>query len=120
MSDLSDYLENTILDNRLSGTQYVALFTSDPTDADTGDEVSGPGYAREAVTFSAASGGQRTSDSEVNFAATGYWGIVTHIGIYDASTGGNLKFHRKLDQGIEMGDQSTVTIQAGNLIVFAD
>ena len=62
MSDFSDYLENALLDHTLLGggalaqpaNIYIALYTTDPTDADAGTEVSGGSYAREIITFSAA------------------------------------------------------------------
>lgn len=101
MSSASDYLENALLNHVLRNTAYtqpaglyVGLFTSDPTDAGTGTEVSGGSYARTAVSFAAASGGTAANSANVTFpAATGNWGTVTHIGIYDASTSGNLLFH---------------------------
>jgi hypothetical protein len=69
---------------------YVALFTDDPTDADTGTEVSGGSYARTVVTFT-VSGDTASNSGAVEFPeATGSWGTITHIGIYDASTSGNL------------------------------
>lgn len=120
MSDLSDYLENTILDNQLSGTIYVALFLDDPTDADTGTEVSGPGYSRQSVTFAAASSGQKASDAAVAFSATGLWGEITHIGLYDALSGGNLLFHRELDLTPVVDDGDTVNIDAGDLVAILD
>jgi hypothetical protein len=64
MAGKSDYLENKILDHVLRNTAYtspttvyVGLYTAAPTDAGGGTEVSGNGYAREAATFSVASGG---------------------------------------------------------------
>ena len=64
MAEFSNYLENAIIDAVLRNTSYtspttvyVGLFTTDPTDADSGTEVSGGSYARTAVTFSAPSNG---------------------------------------------------------------
>ena len=75
---------------------YVALFTDDPTDAGTGTEVSGGSYARTAVTFT-VSGDTASNSGAVEFPeATGSWGTITHIGIYDASTSGNLIAHAAL------------------------
>ncbi|WP_010278789.1 phage tail fiber protein [Paenibacillus senegalensis] len=79
-------------------TVYVALYTSDPTQADTGQEVDGGGYARVAITFSdpVISGlvavTSNSTELEFPIAANG-WGQVTHIGIRDAATGGNLLYH---------------------------
>lgn len=85
---------------------YVALFTDDPTDAGTGTEVSGGSYARTAVTFT-VSGDTASNSGAVEFPeATGSWGTITHIGIYDASTSGNLIAHAALtaSKAIASGD----------------
>lgn len=115
MANLSDYLENKLLDHILRNvpwasptTVYAALYINDPTDADTGTEVTGGGYARQAITFSAPSDGETTNVADVIFPeATANWGNITHIGIRDAATGGNLLFHGELQANkiIESGDQ---------------
>jgi hypothetical protein len=125
MAEFSNYLENAIINAVLRNTAYtspstvyVSLYTSDPTDADTGTEVSGGSYARIAVTFSAPSNGVTTSFGDVTFpTATASWGTVTHIGIHDASTSGNLLFHTPLDvaKTIDSGDIFKIT--SGNLSV---
>ena len=74
MSEFSDYLENALINAVLRNTSYtspatvyVALFTSDPTDAGTGTELSGNGYARTAVTFGSPSNGVTTNSADVTF-----------------------------------------------------
>ena len=64
MSAASDYLENKVLDHTLATTAYTApsavyvgLYTSSPGDDDSGTEVSGGSYARQAGSFASASGG---------------------------------------------------------------
>lgn len=79
-------------------TVYIALYTSNPTAADTGTEVTGGGYARQSVAFSAptlATEQAKTSNTaDINFpVATADWGTVTHIGLRSAATGGNLLYH---------------------------
>lgn len=74
---------------------YIALYKSDPTDDNTGTEVSGGGYARRSVTFNAPAQvdgkGQIANSAIVEFPeATADWGEVTHFGVFDALTGGNL------------------------------
>lgn len=127
MAEMSNYLEVALLNGTLNGTTYtapaavyVALFTSDPTDAGSGTEVSGGSYARTAVTFDTASGtsGSVASDADCTFPqATGNWGTVGWIGIYDASTSGNLLYHTALDASktIETGD--IFKIASGSLTV---
>jgi hypothetical protein len=85
---------------------YIGLFTDDPTDAGTGTEVSGNAYARTAVTFT-VSGDTASNSGAVEFPeATGSWGTITHIGIYDAATSGNLIAHAALtaSKAIASGD----------------
>ncbi|WP_379161382.1 hypothetical protein [Paenibacillus sp. sgz5001063] len=102
---LSAALLNAVLRNTAyasPATVYIALYTSDPTAADTGTEVSGGSYARQAVTFGAPTlvSGQQTvaNSAEVVFpVATADWGLVTHIGIRSAATGGNLLWTKALD-----------------------
>lgn len=127
MAEMSNYLENALLNGTLNGTSYtapaavyVALYTSDPTDANTGTEVSGGSYARAAVTFATASGtsGSVASNADCTFTqATGSWGTVGWIGLMDASSGGNLLYHTALDvaKTIDAGD--IFKIASGSLTV---
>jgi hypothetical protein len=114
MAEMSNYLEDALINATLRNTSYtspttvyVGLFTSDPTDAGSGTEVSGGSYARTAVTFGAPSNGVSTNSAAVEFPqATGNWGTVGWIGILDAATSGNLMYHTALDTSktIETGD----------------
>jgi hypothetical protein len=125
MAEMSNYLENALINGTLRATSYtapttvyVALYTSDPTDADTGTEVSGTSYARQAVTFDAPSNGVTTNSAAVEFPqAGGSWGTVSYIGLRDASTAGNLLYHTALDAAktIETGD--VFRIATGSLSV---
>jgi hypothetical protein len=116
MSEMSNYLENALINVTLRATSYtapttvyVSLWTSDPTDAGSGTEVStsGTSYARTAVTFGAPSNGVTTNSAAVEFPqATASWGTVGWIGINDAATSGNLLYHTILDASktIDIGD----------------
>jgi len=125
MSEMSNYLENALINVTLRNTAYtapsavyVALFTSDPTDAGSGTEVSGGSYARTAATFGAPSNGVSVTTADVTFpTCTVAWGTVGWIGIYDASTSGNLLYHTPLDvsKTIDAGD--IFKISSGNLSV---
>ncbi len=120
MSALSDYLENEILDHIL-GTGaytmptnvYVGLSTGSFVDDNSGTELSGSGYARKVASFGAASSGTASNDAAIEFpAATGSWGTVSHFGIFDASTSGNLLIHGALTSSkvIESGDILKVAV----------
>jgi hypothetical protein len=109
----SDYLETKVLDHVFGGTSYtapatlyVALFTAAPSDSGGGTEVSGGGYARQTIAFT-TSGDTTSNTAAVEFpTATANYGTVTHVGIFDASTAGNLMAWAALtaSKTIETGD----------------
>jgi len=113
-------LENALINATLRNTSYtspsvvyIALYTSDPTDANTGTQVSGGSYARQSATFGAPSNGTSTNSAAIEFPqATASWGTVTHIGILDALTSGNLLYHTALDTSktIDTGDIFKIAI----------
>jgi hypothetical protein len=110
----SNFLETEILDHVFAGaaytapgTHYLALFTA-VADGETGSvtEVSGGGYARQTVAFT-TSGNTTSNNAAVEFpTATANYGTVTHVGVYDASTSGNLMAYAALSSNktIETGD----------------
>lgn len=125
MAALSDYAEKLLLDFLMTtGTAtrptawYVALFTAAPNDTGGGTEVSAGGYARQSVAFSAAAspGGTTSNSGEVSFTASGGdYGTVTHMGIFDASSSGNLLWHGALTASKAVADGDTLTFAAGNI-----
>jgi len=125
MAEMSNYLENALINGTLRATSYtapttvyVALYTSDPTDADTGTEVSGTSYVRQSVTFGAPSNGVTTNSAAVEFPqAGGSWGTVTYIGLRDASTAGNLLYHTALDTSKTIATGDVFRIAIGSLSV---
>jgi hypothetical protein len=125
MAEMSNYLENALVNATLRNTSYtspttvyVALYTTDPTDADTGTEVSGNGYTRQSVTFSAPSNGATSNSSAVEFPqATGSWGTVAYIGLRDASSSGNLLYHTALDASKTIATGDVFRIAIGSLAV---
>lgn len=125
MSAMSNYLENALINATLRNTTYtspatvyVGLFTTDPTDADSGVEVSGGSYARQSATFAAPSNGASTTSADVTFpTCTADWGTVTHFGIYDASTNGNLLYHGVLNNSKNIQTGDILKIESGNLTV---
>lgn len=109
----TDYLENLIIDHLFRSRTfakitplYLALFTTAPTDAGGGIEPVGNGYSRPPFTpsdanFTATQGGNSGNSTGATGATgnsttltmpspTGAWGTVTHVGVFDAATGGNL------------------------------
>lgn len=125
MSEMSNYLENALINATLRNvsftspaTVYVALFTSDPGDGGTGTEVSGGSYTRQSVAFSAPSNGATANSATVEFAqATASWGTIGWVGLYDASTGGNLLYHSPLEAAKTIATGDVFRISAGSLTV---
>ena len=127
MSAMSDYLENEILDHILGTgaytmptTVYVGLSTGSFNDDNSGTELTGSGYSRQSIAFGAAASGTASNSGTVDFpAATGNWGTVSHFGIFDASTGGNLLIHGALtaSKAVDTGD--ILRIATGDMDITA-
>lgn len=122
---MSNYLENALINATLRNTAftspatvYLALYTTDPTDADSGTEVSGNAYARQSITFGAPSNGVSTNTAAIEFPqATGSWGTVAYVGIRDASTAGNLLYHTPLDASKTIATGDVFRVAVGSLSV---
>lgn len=125
MAAMSNYLETALVNATLRNTSFtspatvfVALYTTDPTDANTGTEVTGGSYARQSATFAAPSNGASTTNADVTFpTATANQGTITHFGIMDALTGGNLLYHGLLNNSKTIQTGDILKIEAGNLTV---
>ena len=110
----TNFLETEILDHVFAGaaytapsTKYLALFTA-ISDGEAGSvtELSGDAYARQSVAFT-TSGATTSNNAAVEFpTATGSWGTVTHVGVYDAVSSGNLMCYATLSssKAIDTGD----------------
>lgn len=128
MAELSNYLENKILDHVLRNTSYtspttvyVGLYTSDPADDNSGTEVTGGSYARQILSVTTATAGIVTSSADVTFPqATAAWGTISHIGLLDAVSSGNLLMHTALttSRDVEVGD--VLKIATGSLTASLD
>ncbi len=129
MSQASNYLEEAVLNYFFRNQAiaqptalYLALYINDPTDADTGTEVSGGAYTRKQVTFGtpAQSGGKAviSNNAKVEFdIATTDWGQVSHWGIRTAATGGNLLCYGAFSRVENVQTGNRFTIEIGNLQV---
>lgn len=112
--NMSNYLANAVVNATVRNssyttptTAYLALFLSNPTKDDTGLECSGASYSREPITMNAPEDGLSRNTNDIEFSpATSSWGEITHVGIYDAVTGGNLLYFTELvtSKAIEPGD----------------
>ena len=105
----SNYLENALLRHVFGGpdfvrpsTLYIALYSDDPTDANTGTELTEGGYERAAVDNIAA-GWSLVSDGIIQNAVTilfpqvtATWDTATFAGVLDAASSGSLLYHGAL------------------------
>jgi len=100
---------------------YIGLFTSDPTDTGAaGTEVSGGSYARTSASFT-ISGNEATNSASIEFPeATGSWGTITHIGVMDASSAGNMIVHSALSASKTIASGDVFRINAGDLDITLD
>lgn len=124
--NLSNYLENKVLDHILGTTTYtkpsavyVALYTAAPNDAGGGTEVSGGSYARQTAAFDAAASGATQNTANVDFVNMPASTVVA-IGIHDALTSGNLLVWGTLStsKSLDLGD--TLRIATGDLDISLD
>lgn len=122
---MSNYLENALINHTLRNSAlsapsavYVSLHTANPDEDASGAELSGSSYARQAATFGAPSNGVSTTSADINFPqATGSWGTVSHIGIWDASSSGNMLYYTALDASKTIATGDILKIAAGSLTV---
>ena len=133
MSAASNYLENKILDHVLTATaytqpsRYIALFTASPGEAGSfTNEISTGGssaYARQPVTFAAASSGSSATNATVTFPTAGAnWGTITHVAVVDSDTAGagNVLFYGAVTTSKQIDTGDTFQISSGNLTISLD
>lgn len=115
MSNMTDFLENKLVDHLFRARSYTAptqlwvgLFTAAPSDAGGGTEVSGGNYARATpgvnsdtawkatqggtpAAASSGTGGATSNPAALTFnTPSASWGTITHFAVFDASSGGNM------------------------------
>ena len=124
--NLSNYLENKILDHFLGTTTYtkpttvyVALYTVTPSDAGGGTEATGGAYARQVATFTAAASGATSNASNIDFLSMPASTIVA-IGVFDALTSGNLLVWGTLTSNKTLDAGDTLRIATGDLDITID
>lgn len=124
--NLSNYLENKLLDHFLGTTSYtmpspvyVALYTVAPSDAGGGTEATGGSYARQTATFSAASSGATSNAANIDFTNMPACTVVA-IGIHDNITSGNLLVWGTLTANKSLDAGDTLRIATGDLDISID
>lgn len=127
MSAMSNYLELEVLDHILSvgaysmpADIYLGLSVASMAEDASGTELSGSSYARQAITFAAASGGSSASNATVTFpTATGSWGTVAYWSIWDAASSGNMMLHGAFSASKVIGTGDILRVNSGDVTVTA-
>jgi hypothetical protein len=145
MANMSNFLENKLVDFLLRGqaytppaTLYLALCTSTPTDASTGStisEVSGGDYTRKSITSdttnwlstqgdtaSASTGtsGTTSNGNSVSWTNVTWSATINSVALVDASSAGNVLFWGSLLSAKTVSSGDSVTFNAGNLSIQLD
>lgn len=96
---------------------YAGLFTSAPDDSGGGTEFSVAPYARMPVSFTRADGDSpRMAENIEQLTFSGVTETATHIGLFDASTGGNLLWYGEAD-GAVAPTPDGIDVMSGALMV---
>lgn len=102
-------------------TLYVGLFSGDPGESgSSATEQVGENYSRQIITFEeTGTNGQFQNDSSVAWdpALGDGWGTIGGIGIFDASTAGNILFHGALVASKVIGAGDVFTLPAQNVSI---
>lgn len=119
----STYLKNKVIKHVLGEASftmptnvYLALYTTDPTIADSGTEVTGGSYARQQLSFATAVDGVKSSNTSETFSTMPAC-TVTHWGIRDASSGGNLLYFGAFDLPIQLNAGNNLPIASGDIVI---
>ena len=127
MSALSDYAENKVLDVlganatfTAPSNVYLGLSTGSLGDDNSGTELTGNNYSRVSVSFGAAASGTMSNDAAIEFAAaTGSWGSVSHWGLFDAASSGNLLVHGSFTTAKTIASGDVLKVATGDLDITA-
>ena len=99
---------------------YLGLFTAAPGEAGGGTELSGSGYARQSITFT-VSGNNASNNAAIEFpTASGSWGTITHVAVFDASTSGNMIAYASLTASKTIDTGDVLRVPAGDLDITLD
>ena len=126
----TNFTENLVLNWLLTNntatrpTQwYVGLFTTATGETGGGTEVSGGAYVREEASFSVSGTNptKASSTAAIEFpTATATWGTITHIGLFNAASSGQMLVHAPLDVSKTIDEGDVFRIPAGDLEITLD
>jgi len=121
---ISTHLANELLDHVFKTGEYsqlthlyVAASTANPTDDGSGMAEPSDGYARKLHdAYDAAAAGASENTGAITFdQASGAWGTITYVAIFDALSGGNMLLYAELDSSVAIADQDTLQFNDGGL-----
>lgn len=126
--NISDYLRTALINHSLGvasytspSNLYAALYTTSPTSAGGGVQVTNADYARVVTGWNVASVGTTTNSIQFRFPATGVaasnWGTVVALGLFDAPTVGNLLFFGPLSAAAAMSINAYFAIAINGLTI---
>ena len=98
---------------------YVALFSAAPGDSGGGTELNTGGYARAQASWNVVNN-QGSNTAELAFPSSADWPQITHVGVFDAPTGGNLMWHGALGAPRDPSSGDTIRFAAGQLVLELD
>ena len=99
---------------------HLGLFTAAPGESGGGTELSGSGYARQSITFT-VSGNNASNNAAIEFpTASGSWGTITHVAVFDASTSGNMIAYASLTASKTIDTGDVLRVPAGDLDITLD
>lgn len=118
MGAFSNAFITTTLNNIKNGTPHLALYTTNPTAADTGTEVSN--YTRKPITFTSPAllNGKMTISNSADVVFTNLpTANISHVAVRSAATGGTSYAYDDLSNvaTIIAGDQ--LTFPAGSIVI---
>jgi hypothetical protein len=124
---LSNIFETTTLNWLFTATSvtrptawYIALYTVAPTDGGGGTEISGNAYVREAAAMS-VTGDNATNTGAIEWpTATGTWGTIVAVGVFDALSAGDLIAYGNLTVSKTITSGDVFRIPAGDLDITMD
>lgn len=136
MSQATDDLESRVLTalstggianfgNGLSGSNgsgvFIGLYTATPTEAGGGTELSGSGYARQMANFGSVTNSAITTNADTQFPdATASWGSITHAGLFNSATGGQLLAYGALNSPSQIDQGDIFKIPVGGFTISMD
>lgn len=111
---LPDAIKNAVLDAQFQSV-FISLHTADP--GTTGaNEVAGGSYARQAENFAAASGGQLSNASNLDFADMPAC-TLTYFGVWSLVSAGTFKGGGPLAASTPVIASQTARFEPGDLVL---